>query len=251
MHAQFLDLAGVDITKGPMEVGPTCHYIMGGVRVEAETGQSRVEGLFAAGECAGGLSGATRLGGNSLSDLLVFGRRAGAAAAEYAAGAAAAAIDDDEVAGASAELDGFLSDDGEEEPYALHAELQRTMQRNVGIYRDEAGLQRALVDIAALKRRLANVRGGGIREYNPGWNLCLDLRNMLICAESIARAALLREESRGAHSRLDFPEYATDWGANSIVSSERDGEMAVDTRPVMSLDRFDELVAERRERDHL
>src|SRR5262245_53820930 len=159
MYAQFEELAGVDITRAPMEVGPTCHYIMGGIRVTAETAKSKVVSLFAAGECAGGLSGATRLGGNSLSDLLVFGRRAGEAAAQYAAAQHAAGqtsrVDDADVAAAAAELERYLATD--DDPYALHGELQQTMQRNVGIYRDEAGLTAAIAEIEELKARVRDV----------------------------------------------------------------------------------------------
>jgi succinate dehydrogenase / fumarate reductase, flavoprotein subunit len=247
MYAQFLDLAGVDITKQPMEVGPTCHYIMGGIRVEAETGATGVAGLFAAGECAGGLSGATRLGGNSLSDLLVFGRRAGEAAAEYARGAPAAAIDDAEVAAAGEEAVRCFGEGGDEDPYELHAELQAAMQRLVGIYRDEAGLSAAVATIEDMKRRAGRLRvHEQERRYNPGWHLCLDVRNMLVCAEAITRAALRRRESRGAHSRLDHPERSDEWGGISIVTRRRGEEMAVETRAVVTVPELEPLVEQRR-----
>jgi succinate dehydrogenase / fumarate reductase flavoprotein subunit len=247
MYAQFQELAAIDITREPMEVGPTCHYIMGGIRVEAETGASGVEGLFAAGECAGGLSGATRLGGNSLSDLLVFGRRAGAAAAGYAATAAPGEVDGSDVRAAADELESFFAGDGDEDPYELHAELRRLMQRRVGIYRDEAGLNAALTAIEELKRRFRSVRvREAERRFNPGWHLCLDLRNMLVCAESIARAALLRTESRGAHSRLDFPEPSDDWGSRSVVAASGPAGMAVGTVPVVTVEELEPLVDKRR-----
>src|SRR4029079_17330566 len=231
MHAQFSELAGVDITKAPMEVGPTCHYIMGGVRVDAETAKSRVVGLFAAGECAGGLSGATRLGGNSLSDLLVFGRRAGEAAAEYASGGEGCTVDEGEIDAAAAELERFLVAD--DDPYALHAELQRLMQANAGIYRDEAGLTAAVAGIEQLKARVREVGAGGKaqRAFNPGWHLWMDLRSMLVCAEAITLAALRRHESRGAHSRLDFPQPSPDWGHRSLVVRREGDEMLIDEQP--------------------
>jgi succinate dehydrogenase / fumarate reductase flavoprotein subunit len=251
MHDQFLELAGVDITREPMEVGPTCHYIMGGIRVDAEQGKSRVVGLFAAGECAAGLSGATRLGGNSLSDLLVFGRRAGAAAAEYVGRAELPAVADADVAAAAAELEALLTAEGDEDAYALHAELQQAMQRNVGIYRDEAGLKAALESIDDLKRRMRNVRaGGGERQFNTGWHELIDLRNMLVVAEAITRAALAREESRGAHSRLDFPASSEEWGSRSMVISKGPDGMQVETEPVVTIPELEPLVDARRAQEH-
>jgi succinate dehydrogenase / fumarate reductase flavoprotein subunit len=249
MYHQFMELAGVDITKEPMEVGPTCHYMMGGVAVDAETGASSVPGLFAAGECAGGLSGATRLGGNSLSDLLVFGRRAGVAAAEHAGSAPGPEVDDGDVDAAAAAMTGFLGEGGED-PYALHADLQHAMQRNVGIYRDEAGLTTAVEAIEGLKRRARTVRAGSAeRRYNPGWHLCRDVQSLLVCAEAIARAALLRTESRGAHSRLDFPAPSEEWSRRNIVVRRRGDELTVDPRPVLALPELEPLVAERRARE--
>jgi succinate dehydrogenase / fumarate reductase flavoprotein subunit len=249
MYAQFLELAGVDITRAPMEVGPTCHYLMGGVAVDAETGASGVAGLFAAGECAGGLSGATRLGGNSLSDLLVFGRRAGAAAAEAARRAPEPVVDDGDVSTAAEAMERLLGGEGED-PYALHAELQRTMQRHVGIYRDEPGLRAAIEAIEALKQRARSVRAhGSERRFNPGWHLCRDLQNMLVCAEAIARAALLRTESRGAHSRLDHPGPREEWSRLNIVVRRRGEEMSVEPRPVVGATELEPLVADRRARE--
>src|ERR1700716_2491125 len=178
MYHQFRELADVDITKGPMEVGPTCHYMMGGVRVEAETAQSSVAGLFAAGEAAAGLHGANRLGGNSLSDLLVFGRRAGLAAAEHAQQAGAAEVDDVQVAQATREmLEPFERSEGES-PYDVHRDLQETMQNYVGIFRNEVDLKRGLDEIEKLKERAAHVRVDGSRLFNPGWHLGRDLKSM-------------------------------------------------------------------------
>jgi succinate dehydrogenase / fumarate reductase flavoprotein subunit len=250
MYNQFLELAGVDITREPMEVGPTCHYLMGGVKIDAETCASGVEGLFAAGECSGGMSGATRLGGNSLSDLLVFGRRAGAGAVEYARGSTAARVDDGEVEAAAEEMTAFLGGEDGEDPYELHAELQQTMQQHVGIFRDEAGLRAALTDIRALAERAREVRLPGTDpRFNPGWHLCKDVRNLLVCAEAIAGAALLREESRGAHSRLDFPEPSSGWGRVNIVARLDGDGLAVETRPVVAMPELEPLVAGRRAKD--
>jgi succinate dehydrogenase / fumarate reductase flavoprotein subunit len=245
MHHQFKELAGIDITEQPMEVGPTCHYIMGGIRVDADAAKSGVVSLFAAGECAGGLSGATRLGGNSLSDLLVFGRRAGAAAAEYAGSQRGGGeVDEGDVAAAADELDGFLA--AENDPYALHAELQRTMQRHVGIHRDEAGLFAAVDAIESLKSRMPGARGKpGERRFNPGWHLWMDLRCMLVCAEAITRAAIARTESRGAHSRLDFPETSEEWGRQSIVVRRGDRGMVLETQPVVRVEALEPLVEQR------
>jgi succinate dehydrogenase / fumarate reductase flavoprotein subunit len=204
MYEQFRELADVDITAGPMEVGPTCHYVMGGVRVEPETAASTRQGLFAAGEVAGGMHGANRLGGNSLSDLLVFGQRAGAGAVAFAADAPF-----DRPAG--------------ENPYRLHADLQATMQSLVGIFRLASELESALERITELRARWEHVQVVGSRAYNPGWNLTFELRNMLTCAEAVTRSALQRTESRGAHARLDHPDLDPAWGRrNSTVA--RDGE---------------------------
>jgi succinate dehydrogenase / fumarate reductase flavoprotein subunit len=224
MYHQFRELADVDITKGPMEVGPTCHYMMGGIRVEAETAQSNVPGLFAAGEAAAGLHGANRLGGNSLSDLLVFGRRAGLAAAEHAKQAGAPAVDDMQVAEATREmLEPFERSEGES-PYDVHRDLQETMQTYVGIFRNEADLKRGLDEIGKLKQRAAQVRVDGSRLFNPGWHLGRDLNSMLTVSEAVALSALERKESRGAHSRIDFPNYDEQWSKlNNIISRDGDG----------------------------
>jgi succinate dehydrogenase / fumarate reductase flavoprotein subunit len=223
MYHQFRELADVDITKGPMEVGPTCHYMMGGIRVDAETAQSNVPGLFAAGEAAAGLHGANRLGGNSLSDLLVFGRRAGLEAAEHAKQVGSAVLDDAQIDAASRELLAPFERDHGDSPYELHLQLQETMQNCVGIFRNQEDLKRGLDEIQSLKRRTNNVRVEGSRLFNPGWHLARDLQSMLTVSEAVALSALERKESRGAHSRIDFPNYDAQWSKlNNIIL--RDGE---------------------------
>jgi succinate dehydrogenase / fumarate reductase flavoprotein subunit len=213
MYHQFKELADVDITKGPMEVGPTCHYMMGGLRVKAETAETTVPGLFAAGEAAAGLHGANRLGGNSLSDLLVFGRRAGEAAGQFAKGAGSpASVDAGQIADAEREmLDPFARPAGES-PYAIHHDLQETMQNLVGIFRSADDLKRGLSEIDKLKERHARVRVEGSRLFNPGWHLARDLKSMLTVSEAVAKSALARQESRGAHSRIDYPKLDPAWG---------------------------------------
>jgi succinate dehydrogenase / fumarate reductase flavoprotein subunit len=231
MYHQFRELADVDITKGPMEVGPTCHYMMGGVRVEAETAATTVPGLFAAGEVAAGLHGANRLGGNSLSDLLVFGRRAGLAAAENAKNQNAAMIDPDQINAAEREALAPFERSTNENPYMLHADLQETMQSLVGIFRIEEDLQSALGKLAGLKERFKILSIPGSRMFNPGWHLCADLKSMLTVSEAVTRSALARKESRGAHSRLDFPKYDPVWGKQNNIISQRDGDMNLQQRP--------------------
>ena len=223
MYHQFRELADVDITKGPMEVGPTCHYMMGGIRVEAETAQSNVPGLFAAGEAAAGLHGANRLGGNSLSDLLVFGRRAGLSAAEHAKQVSPPTLDDAQVDEATREMLAPFERTEGDSPYDLHRELQENMQSCVGIFRSEEDLKRGLDEIQKLKQRAADVHVDGSRLFNPGWHLARDLKSMLTVSEAVALSALERKESRGAHSRIDYPNYDEHWSKlNNIVS--RDGE---------------------------
>jgi succinate dehydrogenase / fumarate reductase, flavoprotein subunit len=247
MYDQFLELAGVDITREPMEVGPTCHYAMGGIKVGPETGASRVPGLYAAGECSGGMHGANRLGGNSLSDLLVFGKRAGVGATTYALEAPPARIDPAQVAEAASVLTAYLSGPEDEDPYELHAELQATMQDLVGIFRERDGLTDAIARLEALKQRAARVHvPAGGRAFNPGWDLCQELHNLLTCAEAVARAALLREESRGAHSRLDFPGYDDYWGKHNIAVAGGPDGMTVEPRPVVEAGELEPLVAERK-----
>ncbi len=244
MYHQFRELADVDITKGPMEVGPTCHYMMGGIRVDAETAQSNVPGLFAAGEAAAGLHGGNRLGGNSLSDLLVFGRRAGLSAAEHARQVSSPAADDAEVDEATREmLAPFERSDGDS-PYDLHRDLQETMQNYVGIFRSEEDLKRGLDEIQKLKQRATRVRVDGSRLFNPGWHLARDLKAMLTVSEAVALSALERKESRGAHSRIDYPDYDEHWSKlNNIIA--RDGEaMRLSQAPIADMpDELRQLVA--------
>ncbi|HET9285505.1 MAG TPA: FAD-binding protein [Candidatus Angelobacter sp.] len=246
MYHQFKELADVDITKGPMEVGPTCHYVMGGIRVEAETGAASLAGLYAAGECAAGLHGANRLGGNSLSDLLVFGRRAGLAAAAYAGKASAAYANEAQVAEAEREmLTPFERGDGEN-PYSVHRDLQEVMQNLVGIFRVEEDMNKAMGELEKLKARAARVRVEGSRLFNPGWHLTNDLKSMLICSEAVTRSALARKESRGAHSRIDFPKLDEQvWGKQHNVIA-RDGDaMRLQQTPVDEVPQeLKELLAE-------
>jgi succinate dehydrogenase / fumarate reductase flavoprotein subunit len=221
MYHQFKELADVDITAEPMEVGPTCHYVMGGIAVESDTAAARgVPGLFAAGEVAGGMHGSNRLGGNSLSDLLVFGRRAGWHAAEYATGLAAdrPPVDEGQVDAAAAEaLRPFSAEGAEpavgppENPYTLHQELQQAMNDLVGIIRREGEMEQALEKLADLRVRARRAGVEGHRQFNPGWHLALDLRNMLLVSECVARAALERTESRGGHTREDHPGMDREW----------------------------------------
>ncbi len=235
MYHQFLELADVDITKGPMEVGPTCHYTMGGIRVDAETAQSSIPGLFAAGEAAAGLHGANRLGGNSLSDLLVFGRRAGLAAAEHAKGTEAPAIDSSQIEEAVQEMLAPFERLEGDSPYAIHDNLQGAMQSLVGIFRNEEDLRRALLEIEKLKERAARVRVEGSRLFNPGWHLVRDLHNMLTVAEAVTRSALARRESRGAHSRIDHPDLDGAWGKKHNVVVKTAGTMTLTEVPVLEM----------------
>jgi succinate dehydrogenase / fumarate reductase flavoprotein subunit len=234
MYHQFRELADVDITAGPMEVGPTCHYMMGGVRVDAETAASTIPGLYAAGEAAAGLHGANRLGGNSLSDLLVFGRRAGLAAAEYAKAQNSPSIDSGQIEAAEREvLAPFERQD--ESPYVLHEELQQFMQTQVGIFRTEADLQSALGKIEALKQRAQKLAISGSRMFNPGWHLCADMKSMLTVSEAVTRSALARKESRGAHSRIDFPKYDETWGKQNNIILRQGDQMNLQQRPTKEL----------------
>jgi succinate dehydrogenase / fumarate reductase flavoprotein subunit len=247
MYEQFKELADVDITSGPMEVGPTTHYVMGGVRVEAETGATTVAGLYAAGEVAGGMHGANRLGGNSLSDLLVFGARAGIAAATLAASRDGEPhLDPVQVQAATRDLAAPLERRDGEDPYAIQRDLQATMQRLVGIFRVEADLKEALAELAVLRRRWDGVRATGGRAFNPGWDLVFELDNLLTVSEAITRLALQRTESRGAHSRLDHPEPDdAKWGkVNGVVAKAPDGTMKAYTTPLPSMpDELQRLLA--------
>ncbi|HEY4627476.1 MAG TPA: FAD-binding protein, partial [Blastococcus sp.] len=234
MYHQFKELAEVDITAEAMEVGPTCHYVMGGVEVDPDTEAARVPGLFAAGEVAGGMHGSNRLGGNSLSDLLVFGRRAGMAAAEHARGRGGPVELPDEalVDAARAALAPFDREGGEN-PYTVQHDLQQTMHDLVGIIRTAPEMEQALKRIEALKERVANLSVEGHRQYNPGWHLALDLPHMLLVSECIARAALEREESRGGHTRDDFPATDAEWARTNIICSRApDGSVALTRQPL-------------------
>ena len=273
MYDQFKELADVDITAGPMEVGPTTHYVMGGIRVNAETGATTRPGLFAAGEVAAGMHGANRLGGNSLSDLLVFGRRTGAAAADFAAsqtemphvdptavreaaaeltspfgpelaegaagGKGAAGLADD------AAMDGAArADAAGEDPYRLHEELQATMGSLVGIFRTEDDLDEAIGRLTELRARWNSVRIGGGRAYNPSWGLVYELRNMMIVSEAVARSAKARRESRGAHSRLDFPEPDPVWAQQNNAARLVDEVMEIVSTPLPTMpDELRQLIA--------
>ena len=234
MHHQFKELADVDITKEPMEVGPTCHYIMGGVRVEADTAATTVPGLYAAGEVAAGLHGANRLGGNSLSDLLVFGRRAGQYAAQYAQNLEGhPSPDAGQIEQYAQELLAPFNNDGGENPYSVHMALQDCMQNLVGIIRTESELKKAQTEIASLKERLAKVTVEGHRQYNPGWNLALDLESLLTTAEATTLGALERKESRGGHTREDHPGPDPDkYGKINLVLRRTDGEFSLSEDPL-------------------
>ncbi len=233
MYHQFKELAGVDITKEPMEVGPTCHYVMGGVRVDADSTAATVPGLFAAGEVAGGMHGSNRLGGNSLSDLLVFGRRAGLHAALYAKDfGGPLTVDAGQVEAVAREVLEPFSRAGGENPYAIQADLQETMQSLVGLIRSERELTEALRKIETLKARAKRVRAEGARTYNPGWHTALDLRSLLAVAECCALAALERKESRGGHTRDDHPYTDDQWGRVNVVLRLRDGALQLSREPL-------------------
>jgi succinate dehydrogenase / fumarate reductase flavoprotein subunit len=233
MYHQFKELADVDITKEPMEVGPTCHYMMGGVRVDPESQESTLAGLFAAGEVAGGMHGSNRLGGNSLSDLLVFGKRAGEFAAAYARELdAMPALQHDEVERVAREsLAPFERTDGEN-PYTVHEDLRKMMQHYVGIVRTEEDLRIALTELDKLRARAAKLKVGGNIQYNPGWHLALDLKNMLDVSEAITRAALERTESRGAHTREDYQDSLPEWGNVNVIIRRRGDQMEVAREPL-------------------
>ena len=233
MYHQFKQLADIDITKEPMEVGPTTHYIMGGVRVDAETQMATVPGLFAAGECAAGINGANRLGGNSLSDLLVFGKRAGEHAARFAGEHAPGRIDPSQVESAALRSLAPFEASGSEGPYAVQHDLQEMMQDLVGIVRREDEMGRALTGLARLRERARNARAPGNREYNPGWHTALDLDNLLTVSEAITRSALERKESRGGHFREDYPDKDAALGKlNLVVRKNADGAMRVERVPI-------------------
>jgi succinate dehydrogenase / fumarate reductase, flavoprotein subunit len=230
MHHQFRELADVDITAGPMEVGPTCHYVMGGVEVDPDTTQSTLSGLFAAGEVAGGMHGSNRLGGNSLSDLLVFGRRAGAGASAYMdglGGGGRLAVRQSDVDAATERALAPFRVEGGENPYTIHTELQQTMNDLVGIIRKADEIELALKRLDDLKARARRAGVEGHRQFNPGWHLALDLHNMLTVSECVARAALERTESRGGHTRDDFPTMDASWRKQLLVCAVRGDGIAV------------------------
>jgi succinate dehydrogenase / fumarate reductase flavoprotein subunit len=227
MYHQFKVLAELDITKEPMEVGPTCHYFMGGIRVEADTTMSSLPGLFACGECAAGMHGANRLGGNSLSDLLVFGYLSGKNAAEYAKNKANhSEINKDQATAIIRNATDILNRESGANPYLMHESLEQNMQTYVGIIRSEENLIKGIDTLEKLKKEYKTVKAKGASQFNPGWHEALGLRNLLITAEAVARAALLREESRGAHTREDFPGERDEWLKYNIITTKtKDGAM--------------------------
>ena len=236
MFHQFKELADLDITKEPMEVGPTTHYIMGGIRVDSDTQESTVPGLFAAGECAAGINGANRLGGNSLSDLIVFGKRAGEYAAQLAKKRVTTKVDDGAVERSiKASLAPFDRGTKGENPYKVQQDLQDTMQDLVGIVRTEKEMQEAVTRLAALRERSTRVGIDGHREYNSGWHTCIDLRNLLDCSELIAVSALERKESRGGHFREDYPEKVAEFGTFNIATQLVDGRLQVTRVPLKEM----------------
>ena len=217
MYHQFKELGDLDITKEPMEVGPTVHYMMGGIRVDPETSSSTIEGMYSAGESAAGLHGANRLGGNSLSDLLVFGNIAGYSAANFAAKCEDLTIHKSAIEGAIEETLKSFDNDNTEDPYKMHAELQDIMEKHVGIVREEKSLEEGIQKLKNMEKRLEKLKTTGGREYNPCWHLCLDLKNMVITSLAVAEAAKERRESRGGHTRLDYPEYDEILGNLNII----------------------------------
>jgi len=236
MYHQFKQLGDIDITKEPMEVGPTTHYVMGGVRVDADSQMSCVPGLFAAGECAAGLHGANRLGGNSLSDLLVFGKRAGEFAAKHAKSVSMPKLDSPQVEAAAKAAVAPFERQGGEGPYQIQQTLQDNMQQLAGIVRREDEMTRALELIASLKAKAANVSVYGNREYNAGWHTAMDLDSLLTVSEAVARAGLMRRESRGGHFRDDFPGKDNEWGQYNIeISKAADGSMRVERVPIVPM----------------
>jgi succinate dehydrogenase / fumarate reductase flavoprotein subunit len=243
MYHQFKELADVDITKEPMEVGPAQHYVMGGVEVDPDTAASIVPGLFAAGEVSGGMHGSNRLGGNSLSDLLVFGRRAGMGAVEYldALGDARPRATDAELEAARAEALAPLERTGGENPYTVHSEVQQTMSDLVGIIRKEEEIKAALAELEKLRARAANVSAEGGRAYNPGWHVALDLRNIMLIADCVAQAALERQESRGGHTRDDFPGMSPEWRKVNVIETLDGDRVSLRRQPMRPM--RDDLLA--------
>jgi succinate dehydrogenase / fumarate reductase flavoprotein subunit len=243
MYHQFKELADVDITKEPMEVGPAQHYVMGGVEVDPDTGESCVPGLFAAGEVSGGMHGSNRLGGNSLSDLLVFGRRAGQGAADYIVrlGPKLPVADEGEVAAAQAEALEPLERTGGENPYTVHSEVQETMSSLVGIIRTEAEIRKALAELDTLGVRATDVSAAGGSAYNPGWHMALDMRNIMLMARCVALAALERQESRGGHTRDDYPGMRPDWRKINLACALEGDTITITRQPTPTM--RDDLIA--------
>lgn len=237
MYHQFKELGDVDITKAPMEVGPTTHYVMGGIRVKPDTQQSMsVKGLFACGECAGGMHGANRLGGNSLSDLLVFGKRAGEGAAEYVKELNAEfAVPETQIDSICRNMLVPFNRESGENPFVVAEDLQKVMQTMAGIVRNEKDLVRARTELAKLKERAAGVNVSGNRQFNPGWHQAIDLRSLLIVSEMLVVAAIERKESRGAHTRLDYANSDPEWGKKNVVIRQEHGKMLVQTEPLPEL----------------
>jgi succinate dehydrogenase / fumarate reductase, flavoprotein subunit len=243
MYHQFKELADVDITKEPMEVGPAQHYVMGGVEVDPDTGESNIPGLFAAGEVSGGMHGSNRLGGNSLSDLLVFGRRAGMGAADYLnrLGDKRPVPDEGEIEEAMAEARAPLDRPDGENPYSVHSEVQQTMSDLVGIIRTESEIKSALSELTKLQERAGRVSAEGGSAYNPGWHLALDLRNIMLIAECVAQSALERQESRGGHTRDDFPVMSPEWRKINLVCALEGDTITLTRQPLPAM--RDDLIA--------
>jgi succinate dehydrogenase / fumarate reductase flavoprotein subunit len=248
MYHQFKQLADIDITEQPMEVGPTTHYIMGGVHVDPDTQMSRAAGLFAAGECAAGINGANRLGGNSLSDLLVFGKRAGEFAAKFAKENSLGKIDNDKIDRVAREALAPFDRSISENPYEVQKDLQDTMQGLVGIVRNESEMREALGKVDDFKKRAENAAVSGNREYNPGWHTALDLKNLLTVSEAITRAALERKESRGAQFRDDYPDKSEQFAkVNTMIAKAADGSMQVRVEPLPEMpDHLKRVIEENR-----
>jgi succinate dehydrogenase / fumarate reductase, flavoprotein subunit len=245
MYHQFKQLADIDITEQPMEVGPTTHYIMGGIHLDPDTQMSRVPGLFAAGECAAGINGANRLGGNSLSDLLVFGKRAGEFAGRFAKDNSSGGIDNAKIDIVAKEALAPFERGGGENPYEIQRDLQELMQNNVGIVRTESEMRVALEQLEKLKERA--IRSGivGHREFNPGWHTALDLKNLLTASEAITRAAIERKESRGAQFREDYPNKEERFSkVNTMISKAEDGSMRIRLEPLPEMPDYLKQVVE-------
>jgi succinate dehydrogenase / fumarate reductase flavoprotein subunit len=232
MYHQFKELAEVDITKEPMEVGPTLHYFMGGVRVDADSQQTTVPGLFACGECAAGLHGANRLGGNSLSDLIVFGKLAGDGANDYVKGLSSTPkATEEQIASGVRRATDILNRESGENPYLLHSKLEETMAKGVGIVRKREELETAIAELEELKAKAKNMKAPGASQYNPGWHEALSMQSLLVTSEAVTRAALMREESRGAHTRLDHPGESAEWVKYNVIIKKGADGMEVEKRP--------------------